>query len=419
MEKTALIFPGQGCQYIGMGKSIFDEYNVAREVFEEANEVLGFNLSKLCFEGGFSELNRLRNMLLSIFTVSVALYKVFEKEVGINPEFVAGHSLGEYTALTCSGVFTFSDALKIVDKRSMIAKKYNKQGHMTIVNDIGLKDLTNICKEFSNHQEYVSIACSNTAKQYVISGHDNKLDEVGEKLINMGAQITPFMMSPPFHSKIMASAKAELLEEIEKYSIQDAKWPIISNVTATATLNSQQLIQNLADQMCSEVRWNESMRFIINSDIHNIIEIGPQKILGNLIHNPKINVLAYGKKNDRDNLSISVIAKRKENYRKFIKKCVKSVVCTPNYNVNYDEYKSGVIIPYERLEKLLQSNTDIYEDDEKTVAEIMNLVKLIFITKKVPILEQKTRYKEIIKDMENYDNDWLDEVFLAENPVRG
>lgn len=396
MEKIALLFPGQGCHYIGMGKSLYDDFKEAREVFEEANEVLNFDLKKICFEGRLSELSQITNMLLSIYTVSVAAFKVYEKEIGIVPVIAAGHSLGEYSALTCSGVMSFSDGLKILHKRSLLAEKQMDFGYMTVVNNMNSDVIEQICKDNSKEEEVVAIACLNSEKQSVIAGHNMSLMNVENKLMDLGAQITPMLMSPPFHSKIMNSSAFELEKEIKKYKFKKSRWPIISNVSAESYTDSEKLIYNLINQMKKQVKWKDTMNLIKGKGISTIVEIGPQMILGNMINkSDNIKAFSFGQKNDRDDLKGYLESKQRLNVKKIIIACMRAVVCTPNYNFNNDEYKEGVILPYERLQKILKSEEF---EKESTVTEVIDLLKKIFITKKLPVNVQKERFRQVFFD---------------------
>lgn len=414
MKKIALIFPGQGSQYIGMGKSLYEESVVAKQVFDEANDILGFDLKSLCFSGSLTELNKMENMLLSILTTSVALFRVYMQEIGIVPAFLAGHSLGEYSALTCSGAISFSDVLRIVKKRCNLAHELipSGMGAMTIINGIDKKIVEDECKSQSIDNQVADIACYNLDEQIVIAGHSDAILRVEDRLMEMDAQVTPLLMSPPFHSSIMEQAAKKLELELAKYSFKKPSIPIISNFSAFPCTKPEELVKNLVLQMTHTVQWKPIMDFMESQGVELVIESGPQSLLTNLVkaEGRKLEVVSFNQKEDRRILTELIEGNGSTNQKdgtgakvKFkatvITKCLVEAVSTRNRNWNNDEYGNGVIQPYEKIQKIQDELEEKGESPSvEQMMEALKMLKSIFDTKKVPVDEQIRRLEKILDE---------------------
>jgi malonyl CoA-acyl carrier protein transacylase len=413
MKKIALIFPGQGSQYIGMGKSLYEESTAAKQVFDEANNTLGFDLKNLCFSGSLVELNKTENMLLSILTTSVALFRVYMQEIGIVPAFLAGHSLGEYSALTCSGVISFSDALKIVRKRCDLAQELTSSGKgaMTIINGINKKIVEDECKKQSTDNQAADIACYNSDEQIVIAGYSDAILRVEDRLMEMDAQVTPLLMSPPFHSSIMEQAAVKLEMELKKYSFSKPNIPIISNAFALPCTEPEDIMKNLVLQMTHTVQWKPTIDFMENQGVELVIESGPQSLLTNLVkaEERKLDAVSFNQKEDR-RLLLELIegngSKRKHISGAKVKfkptvvtKCLVEAVSTRNRNWSNAEYENGVIQPYEKIQKIQDELEKKGESPSiEQMMEALKMLKSIFDTKKVPVDEQTRRFEKILDE---------------------
>lgn len=412
MEKIVLLFPGQGSQYVGMGRTLYDEYTIARLVFEEANDVLGFDLKKLCFEGSLEELCKTENVLPALLTASVAAFRVYMWEIGIVPQFSAGHSLGEYSALTCCGAMDFRDTLTVVRERSVLAQEVVDTGCgiMTVVNGVYKNIVDEECKKIANESQPVSVSCYNSPGQVVISGHKDAVMKVEDKLMELGAQITPLLMSAPFHCPLMQPAADKLQGELEKHSFNSFKWPVISNVTALPYENTDKIIKNLTLQMTKPVQWQATMDYLQENKITIAIEIGPQAVLSNLVKMNRKNIKtnAFGQKDDRDALlelfpirsgiPVKEESEKNKGYAAtVITKCLAMAVCTRNRNWNNDEYEKGVVKPYEKIEKIQEQleKEDVQPTTEQ-MQEALEMLKSVFKTKKVPVNEQMKRFKQVL-----------------------
>lgn len=402
MERIGVIYPGQGSQYVGMGKKLFDKYPIARLTFEEASDTLNMDIERLCFEGDINRLTQTANTQPAILTASVAAFRAYMEEMGVEPECSAGHSLGEYSALVGAGAINFSDALRIVRKRGILMQEAvaSYEGAMMAVLDLDTARIEEECKKNSSNNSIAVISNYNSPRQVVISGHKAAVYKASEALKAMGGKVIPLKVSAPFHSPLMFEAAEGLRSELERYSYKELKYPVISNITSKPYIDKDDIIENLTQQMIKPVRWHTTMEYIINQGINIAIEMGPQSVLKNLSYKngPHIKVLSYDDEKDVESLR-SVFYKRKQANsfsHTVITKSIAIAVCTKNHNNNNDEYLEGVVEPYNKL-KEMQDKLD-REGKQPTytqMVEALNILKMIFETKKTPIEERKERFKEI------------------------
>lgn len=302
MSKVVLLFPGQGSHFVGMGRDIYDEYAVAKAVFEEANDVLGFDITKICFSGNLLELNSLENMFPGLYIVCVALFKVYMREIGVAPQYSAGHSLGEYAALTCSGALNFADALRIIYQRGVLAQAVadSGEGSMTIFEGIDINTTEAECKKVSNGGQYVAISCYNSPNQVAISGHQDAVMQVEDRLMELGAKISPILTAPPIHSLLMQSVADQLEIELKKCTFNELKWPVIANVDALPFVDSRSILTKLKLQLTHPVQWLGTINYLEKQGATTFIEIGPQVVLTSLLKAFMKNITAVSF-NDKEN----------------------------------------------------------------------------------------------------------------------
>lgn len=400
----ALLFPGQGSQYVGMGADFYQEFASVRLIFEQASNVLGYDLANLCFNGTIEELTKTEYTQPALLTLSVAIFNVYMEEVGIAPLYLAGHSLGEISALTCAGGIDFTDAVKIVQKRGELMQAALPQdlGAMLSISGINQAEIEAECLNCSTGDQVVVVSNYNSPEQIVISGHKSAVCRVGEKLSQKGALVTFLKVSSAFHSPLMRPAAQKFASELQQYKFKKLKWPVISNVDALPYRDPEEIPVRLVSQLEKAVRWQESLNYLQNNGITHAIEIGPKTVLKNLMKRnvPQLITYAYDKPGDRKELKAVFSPGKGENRQtaEVVSRCLAAAVCTRNRNWNAAEYRTGVIEPYRRIRAIY----DNLQNESKEVGfgpmqEALELLRLIFTTKKVPIVEQNERFSQIFQ----------------------
>lgn len=280
----AFVFPGQGSQYAGMGRDLAARWPEAREAFEAADDALGFALSRLCFEGPESELLLTENTQPAILTVSVAAHRVLEKR-GSAPDMVAGHSLGEYSALVAAGGLRFEDAVLLVKSRGRFMQEAAPvgSGAMAAVIGLDLRQVEAICREASEG-ETVAPANINSPTQIVISGHAPAVERACGLALERSARMAVRLpVSAPFHSELMKPAEIQLEERLRETPFKDLKIPLYANVTAQPVSGAEEARLCLIRQMSRPVRWSESVQNMIRDGAESFLEVGPGRVLSGLI----------------------------------------------------------------------------------------------------------------------------------------
>lgn len=311
MEKIAFVFPGQGSQKVGMGKDLVEKYSEAKILFEKANSVLkedGINISKLCFQGSEEELKNTANAQPAILTISIILFELIQK-YNIKPAVVAGHSLGEYSALVASSSIKFEDAVKLVRKRGEYMLNATPIGTGSMLAIIGLEEdeVIKLCQEVTD-LGIVEIANYNSPTQIVVSGEIKPLERLMEIAKIRGARkAIPLKVSAPFHSSLMELAKDNLANYLESVHIEDPQIPLICNVNADYVRNKEEVRLALIEQMTHPVKWVDIIKKMNLEGINYFIELGPGKVLGGLI---KQNLPQAKIFNVFDSVSLEEVAKK-------------------------------------------------------------------------------------------------------------
>jgi [acyl-carrier-protein] S-malonyltransferase len=284
MGKLAFLFPGQGSQYCGMGRDLTEAFAESRQVFDQANAALGFSMSDMCYTASLEELKQTENTQPAILTVSVAAYRALEKR-GVTPDFVAGHSLGEYSALVAAGGLDFSAAVKLVRARGRYMQEAVPAGEGAMAAILGLPpaEVLEICKKAADH-EVVSPANLNSPEQTVISGNAAAVKRAVEIASQSGAKRAVILpVSAPFHCALMAPAQKRLEHDLRAANFAALKIPLITNVDAEAITTGDEAREALIRQVTSPVRWLDSVHEMIESGVTIFVEVGPGKVLSGLM----------------------------------------------------------------------------------------------------------------------------------------
>jgi [acyl-carrier-protein] S-malonyltransferase len=284
MGKLAFLFPGQASQYPGMGRALYDQFPAVRAVFTQADAALGFPISKLCFEGSEEDLKLTENTQPAILTVSVAAHRALE-ERGITPNFVAGHSLGEYSALVAAAGLDFPAAVKLVRQRGRYMQEAVPPGEGAMAAILGLAPalVADICKKAADGQG-VSPANLNSPEQTVISGHAAAVKRAVEIASASGAKRAVVLpVSAPFHCDLMMPAQKRLEADLRSAPFQDLRFPLITNVDAEAITSGEEAREALIRQVCLPVRWEDSIREMIERGANSFVEVGPVRVLNGLL----------------------------------------------------------------------------------------------------------------------------------------
>ncbi len=306
--RIALVFPGGGSQHVGMGRDVHARYPAARQLFDEADAVLGFSLSRLCFEGPEDELDDTVNAQPAGLTASAAILAALREQNGdkLSPAFVAGHSTGEYTALWAAGVLDFASALSLVHERGLLMKEAGEKqpGTMAAVLGMDAAALQAICDEVGD----VWVSNDNAPGQIVLAGKKPALDRALQLAVERGAKrAVPLAVNIASHCPLMAPAAEAFARTVEKLSMPPAAVPIVANVSATAIAEPAELRRELVQHITSQVRWVESVRYMIAHGIQAFVEIGPKSVLSSLIKriDRSVPVLSVATAKDIETLEVS------------------------------------------------------------------------------------------------------------------
>ncbi|MGO4529165.1 ACP S-malonyltransferase [Paenibacillus sp. 2TAF8] len=403
--RIALLFPGQGSQYVGMGKKWFDQWDVARQTFEESDEALGFALSKLCFEGDPETLTATEFAQPAILTASIAAYRVYKYNGGLTPDYLAGHSLGEISALVVSGAISFADAVRLVRLRGSLMTQSlgDNIGAMIAVSGCEEEQVRKLCRLHSTDESIAVISNYNSPNQLVVSGNKLAVERVEGALKKEGGEVVYLKVSAPFHSPLMEEAAHRFEEALKTIKYSDLQIPVISNIYAKPYQSKETIVELLSRQIVEPVRWNGTMKFLVSKGIDTAVELGPKKILKNLFKNyPSVRAFSFDLADDVEQwsaLSVPEVQSERESKMKLISRCLAIAVCTRNRNWDNEAYERGVLMPYRRIKVLEeQLETTGREPNYEELEEAMDMLRSVFETKLTPEEEQRERFEQLMRE---------------------
>ncbi len=405
MEKIAFIFSGQGSQYVGMGETFYRDFEIVRQTYEEASDVSGYNIAELCFQGTVLEQNQIDKMQFIVVTTGVAIARAFSYKYGITPQFCAGHSVGEYAALVCSGAVKFSDAIKILKVRGELLKDAltSELGQMSIVEKISRTMAEEIISKNRELQGYIS--CYNSSDQFAISG--SNLEPIEEEFLIENARVTPIINSPPIHCPLMDKYMKEFYDYLCRFMFYSFRIPVVSNVTGAPFSEPEKLPLIMSEQLIKPVQWVKTMMSFEKYGISMVVEMGPKNLLTAFFKDIDFEMKRYcfGVKSDReeiDKLFLSDASLQKDRVE-FLGRCLGIAVSTQNLNDNVEEYQSGVTDNYNYIQSLVSKTKE--SDRSATVEEMHQALQCvigIMQTKKVPENEQQDWLKQLLDETCTY-----------------
>lgn len=408
MKKVAFLMPGQGAQYVEMGRELCEKYPEVESIYDTANEVLGIDIKRICFEGDMNELTRTENTQIAVFLNSVATYRAMKKRYNFEAICFAGHSLGEFSALVCAESIDLESAILLVRKRGQFMQEISEsfQSKMVALRNISIQEIEEHCQIVSEKGNYVGIANYNASNQIVITGYKDAVNEVVEKLNELGADEIVVNVKTPFHTKLMQAAADSFREEIKQIEFKQPKYEVIANLTGKPYLEKDDIADMLVKQITNPVKWIQTMEYIKALDVDLIIDIGPKDTVKKLaIHNGIITpTFAAGLNDDLKTLTQKYLSPK--TVVSFVSKASGIAVSTKNYNDNMEAYQEGVVRPYKRIEeikKLVQNNQ--IDISEAEVNEVLSLLNTIFDTKKTPAIEREKRMKQLLELAPSYEKE--------------
>lgn len=403
MEKFAFLFPGQGAQYIKMGEFFYDSNLLARETYKEASNVMGFSVDKLCFNGKYSEINDFMNMQVAIVTTEMAILRTYKQDVGIEPQFFIGHSIGEYAALTAAGAIEFKDTIRILKKRGELIQRIidQKIGYMTIVERVSEGTILEQISKMGL-EDQVFISCKNTKEQFAISGTTEGMEIIEKVLVECNAIISPLIFSPPMHSPLMKSIKEEFYDFLKTIHYFPFRIPIISNVTGKAFSDSERIPELMAEQLVKPVLFSESLKLLYDFGVTNCVEIGPKRLLVEFVNKEyeRSTVYCYGVKAHRDEIRNIIDSDEHFSFDlpNFIGNCLALLASTENRNSDNEEFKEVQLL-YKKLKKLYQSQEVV--DDAFCEKILREVIEALYI-KKLDNVEIKACIKMLLDNTNTY-----------------
>ncbi|MNB81791.1 Malonyl CoA-acyl carrier protein transacylase [compost metagenome] len=399
MSKIALLFPGQGSQYVGMGKGLIDNYAVARQTFEEASDVLGYDLPKQCLEGPDAVLTNTAQAQPAILTMSVAAYRVFRQEFGLTPSVAAGHSLGEFSALTVAEVFSFSDAVNLVRQRGLLMDEANTlgDGAMLAISQAELSSIEEACRIISDQTGLTAtISCFNAPDQFTVSGNRIAIEQLNDRVTGMfpNVKTTRLNVSAAFHCSLMSSIVDRFMQVISNIPLHSPVFPVLSNVTGLPHGDADSIVHNLVRQLTEPVRWTDNMSHMLQEEQVVFMELGPKSVLRNLARKVTSRPsFAYDNTDSLESMRTEL-----GRYTPFglISKTLAIAVSIKNREFDTSLYEVGVIRPYQAVKsRLMQLESEGRQPEGEDIRQALDMLTSVLRTKQAPSSEALFRTEQL------------------------
>ncbi|GIN99875.1 acyltransferase domain-containing protein [Brevibacillus laterosporus] len=401
MSNIIFMFPGVGSHYFGMGKTLYDNFSVAKLAFEEASDAVKMDIAKLCFSPDCKdELQKLKNSQIALVCVGVTTYRVFMEEIGLLPAFSMGYSLGEYSALVCAGAIQFRDALQMVQERGDVVSDVAKRiaGTMAWVTNIDSQTVEKICEEVSRIGEEVYVSAYDSPLKTSISGTNTAIRKAGDKVVEAGGIAIPIKMSGPFHSPLMKEAASKFKGILSNYNYQQPQYPVISNYTALPFTDRASISENLSLQLVSPIRWQESLQYGLTRGTDIAIELGPKTVLKYLLESntKEYPVYSFDKAEDLQVIKNAFFF-TEEEYMHLIAKCLATVVSTKNYNKQISHYEELVVQTFDQVqnsyEQLLETKTLAKKEHAEAAIQMLQTA---LVAKNLPEEKRADQMKKVL-----------------------
>lgn len=404
MKKFAVILPGQSSQYIGMGKALYENYEIARKIYDEASRCLGYDVYEFIKSGDMPELMKAPKLQPAILVTSYCFYMVCNEVFGMEPEYLAGHSLGEITALACAGSLQFQDAVRIAEMRGKFMQEVSDElgeGAMAAISEMGLEEIKELCEAYQKKNTPIYLANLNSYDQYVVSGLKKDIIPFIENVKEKGGKAITLRVNLPFHSPYMKSAAEKFAQGLKEFQFNTSSRKIISNVTGKPYSEDTDIAAMLVEQIISPVLWIDSMKYLADNDVELILEMGPGRILSKMTEKISDQYLVNAIDNPKDeNACLDTLRSHKlfnKNY--MIERFMGVAVSTKNNNFDEESYQNGVVKPYNKIRSIsdeLEARGKKATDEDVEVCK--KLLLEILQCKQVKDEEINVRLKELQKE---------------------
>ncbi|MEV0648310.1 ACP S-malonyltransferase [Phytomonospora sp. NPDC050363] len=400
MIKKALLCSGQGAQYVGMGRDLCATEKVAEETFQEASDALGVDMSKLCFESTNAELARTENTQPAILTYTLALYRVMTRREGLEADLVAGHSLGEISALTVAGALEFPDAVRIARRRGQLMQQAVPEGRglMLAVQTRDHAEVARLCADIAEElHEVISVSNYNSHTQVVVAGQRSAVMRLHETMESRGIRSVILNVSVPFHCALMEPVAEALREELGRVRVSEPRIPVLSNVTGRPYESAADVADLLTRQVVEPVRWVDDLKYLRMNGFMYAVELGPGDTLTKFMRHTYAEIWAFPYDREKGRTDLGRMIER--TTYPFVSRALGVAAATRNTNFDAAEYESGVVKPYHQLRKLsvaIDRESRGATPDEARQA--LDLLLTILRTKGVHPDERRLRVEELLRD---------------------